>query len=40
MNQTGWVKNQASQLLGVNRTTLIEKLKRYELVKPLVVMTE
>jgi len=40
LNQTGWVKNQAAQLLGVNRTTLIEKLKRYDLVKPLVTMTE
>lgn len=40
LNQTGWVKNQASLLLGVNRTTLIEKLKRYDLVKPFVTMAE
>ncbi len=40
LNQTGWVKNQAAQLMNVNRTTLIEKMKRYELVKPLVTMTE
>jgi transcriptional regulator with PAS, ATPase and Fis domain len=40
LNQTDWVKNQAAQLMNVNRTTLIEKMKRYELVKPLVTMTE
>ncbi len=40
LNQTDWVKNQAAQLLNVNRTTLIEKMKRYELIKPLVSMTE
>ena len=40
LNQTDWVKNQAAQLLGVNRTTLIEKMKRCELVKPSVTMTE
>ncbi len=39
LNQTDWVKNQAAQLLGVNRTTLIEKMKRFDLVKPLVTMT-
>jgi len=36
LNQTDWVKNQAAQLMNINRTTLIEKMKRYELVKPLV----
>lgn len=40
LNQTDWVKNQAAQLMNVNRTTLIEKMKRYDLVKPLVTMTE
>ncbi len=38
LNQTDWVKNQAAKLLKVNRTTLIEKMKRYELVKPAVKM--
>ncbi|MDH3393048.1 MAG: sigma-54 dependent transcriptional regulator [Desulfobulbaceae bacterium] len=32
--QTGWVKNRAAKLLNVNRTTLIEKLKRYEITDP------
>ncbi|MEJ2688959.1 MAG: sigma-54 dependent transcriptional regulator [Deltaproteobacteria bacterium] len=36
LNQTDWVKNRAAQLLNVNRTTLIEKMKRYDLVKPQV----
>lgn len=36
LNQTDWVKNRAAGLLGVNRTTLIEKMKRYNLVKPQV----
>ncbi|MDA8159254.1 MAG: sigma-54 dependent transcriptional regulator [Desulfobacteraceae bacterium] len=40
LNQTDWVKNQAAQLLGVNRTTLIEKMKRHQLVKPQVTMSE
>ncbi len=39
LNQTGWIKNQAAKLLNVNRTTLIEKMRRYELVKPAVKMT-
>ena len=38
LNQTDWVKNRAAQLLHVNRTTLIEKMKRYDLVKPQVRM--
>ncbi|MEW6426995.1 MAG: sigma-54 dependent transcriptional regulator [Thermodesulfobacteriota bacterium] len=36
LNQTDWVKNRAAQLLGINRTTLIEKMKRHKLVKPQV----
>jgi DNA-binding NtrC family response regulator len=32
LNQTGWVKNRAAKLLNVNRTTLIEKMKRYQVV--------
>ncbi len=28
LNKTGWIKNKAAQLLNVNRTTLIEKMKR------------
>lgn len=36
LNQTDWVKNKAAQLMNINRTTLIEKMKRYELVKPAV----
>ena len=35
LEQTGWVKNRAAKLLNVNRTTLIEKLKRYEITAPL-----
>ena len=34
LEQTDWVKNRAAKLLNVNRTTLIEKLKRYEIVTP------
>ncbi len=34
LTQTGWVKNRAAKLLNVNRTTLIEKLKRYEITAP------
>ena len=36
LNQTDWVKNQAAMLLNINRTTLIEKMKRHKLVKPAV----
>lgn len=36
LNQTNWVNNQAAKLLNINRTTLIEKMKRYKLVKPAV----
>ncbi|MDF1614656.1 sigma-54 interaction domain-containing protein, partial [Desulfurivibrio dismutans] len=34
MEQTGWVKNRAAKLLNVNRTTLLEKMKRYRLNGP------
>ncbi|OIP45941.1 MAG: sigma-54-dependent Fis family transcriptional regulator [Desulfobacterales bacterium CG2_30_60_27] len=33
LNRTGWVKNRAAKLLQVNRTTLIEKMKRYQMVR-------
>jgi len=36
LNQTGWVNNRAAKLLNVNRTTLIEKMKRHGLEKPAV----
>ena len=31
LEQTDWVKNRAARLLNVNRTTLIEKMKRFKL---------
>jgi DNA-binding NtrC family response regulator len=34
LNKTGWVKNRAAQLLNLNRTTLIEKIKRQNLRRP------
>jgi transcriptional regulator with GAF, ATPase, and Fis domain len=34
LNKTGWVKNKAAQLLNLNRTTLIEKIKRQNLRRP------
>ena len=34
MEQSGWVKNRAAKLLNVNRTTLLEKMKRYNLKGP------
>lgn len=34
LNKTGWVKNKAAQLLKLNRTTLIEKIKRQNLQRP------
>ena len=40
LNQTDWVKNQAAKLLNINRTTLIEKMKRHNLVKPAVELVE
>ncbi len=33
MKQTGWVKNQAAKLINVNRTTLLEKMKRFKINK-------
>jgi transcriptional regulator with GAF, ATPase, and Fis domain len=33
LDQTGWVKNRAAKLLQVNRTTLLEKMKRYGIAK-------
>ena len=33
LEKTDWVKNKAAKLLQVKRTTLVEKIKRYELVK-------
>ena len=33
LEKTKWVKNQAAKLLQLNRTTLVEKIKRYELQK-------
>jgi transcriptional regulator with PAS, ATPase and Fis domain len=35
LNQTNWVKNRAAKLLNVNRTTLIEKMKRCKLTAPV-----
>ena len=32
--RTKWTKNRAAQLLDVNRTTLIEKIKKRELTPP------
>lgn len=34
LQQTAWVKNRAAKLLKVNRTTLLEKMKRHGVVKP------
>lgn len=31
LNKTKWVKNKAAKLLQLNRTTLVEKIKRYQL---------
>ncbi|MCK4425555.1 MAG: helix-turn-helix domain-containing protein, partial [Deltaproteobacteria bacterium] len=31
LEQTGWVKNRAAKLLQMNRTTLIEKMKKQNL---------
>ncbi|MBI5559353.1 MAG: sigma-54-dependent Fis family transcriptional regulator [Deltaproteobacteria bacterium] len=33
LDQTNWVKNRAAKLLNVNRTTLLEKMKRYGIEK-------
>ena len=34
LEQTSWNKNQAARLLGLNRTTLLEKIKRKKLEEP------
>lgn len=34
LDKTGWVKNQAALLLGLNRTTLVEKIKKKGLIEP------
>ncbi len=34
LDRTGWVKNQAAKLLKMNRTTLIEKMKKQNLMIP------
>jgi DNA-binding NtrC family response regulator len=33
LEKTNWVKNRAAQLLRIKRTTLVEKIKRYNLGK-------
>jgi len=33
LDQTNWVKNRAAQVLKIKRTTLVEKIKRYNLAK-------
>jgi len=35
LEKTKWVKNKAAQLLNLNRTTLVEKIKRYQLESPV-----
>ncbi|MDR1397416.1 MAG: sigma-54 dependent transcriptional regulator [Desulfarculales bacterium] len=34
LEKAGWVKNQAALLLGLNRTTLVEKIKKKGLIEP------
>jgi DNA-binding NtrC family response regulator len=34
LEKTNWVKNKASKLLGLNRTTLVEKLKKMNIQRP------
>jgi DNA-binding NtrC family response regulator len=34
LNRSNWVKNRAAKLLNVNRTTLVEKIKKQKLEKP------
>ena len=34
LEKTGWVKNKAANLLGLNRTTLVEKLKKMKITTP------
>jgi DNA-binding NtrC family response regulator len=35
LEKTGWVKNKAANLLGLNRTTLVEKLKKMQITNPV-----
>ena len=34
LEKTGWVKNKAATLLNLNRTTLVEKLKKLKITNP------
>ncbi|QPJ60823.1 MAG: sigma-54-dependent Fis family transcriptional regulator [Candidatus Nitronauta litoralis] len=34
LDRTDWVKNKAAQVLGLNRTTLVEKLKKMKITRP------
>jgi DNA-binding NtrC family response regulator len=34
LEKANWVKNRAADLLQIKRTTLVEKIKRYQLEKP------
>jgi DNA-binding NtrC family response regulator len=34
LEKSNWVKNRAADLLQIKRTTLVEKIKRYQLEKP------
>ena len=34
LEKTGWVKNKAASLLSLNRTTLVEKLKKLKITNP------
>ena len=34
LEKTNWVKNKAANLLGLNRTTLVEKLKKMKIQRP------
>ena len=34
LEKTGWVKNKAATLLSLNRTTLVEKLKKLKIINP------
>ena len=34
LEKTKWIKNQAAKLLQLNRTTLVEKIKRHKIIRP------
>ena len=36
LDRTDWVKNKAAGLLGLNRTTLVEKIKKLQLTREVV----